>query len=189
MYPPDKPEEEPKEAIKRLHKNLEEDLDQAWVYAPSPEAIKRLQKNLEEEPLVRRIKVIEERLLKRRGDYWKDYTDKEKAELRKLLELFEELATTKYGALNYIIKTGCGEIEALYDVNTSIDFTVDLDEVKIRIPNPKLDAMVAAGGGGRLIGEEARKMYAPVEDARNAKVTDEAIEEIIESIKDILSED
>ncbi|MDE1827652.1 MAG: hypothetical protein KGH65_00620 [Candidatus Micrarchaeota archaeon] len=165
MYPPNKPEEEPSEAVKRLHKNLEE------------------------EPLVKRIKQIEKGLLVRRGDYFKDYTGDEKRQLRELLKLFEELLQTKYGALNYILKTMPNEIEALYKVNTSIDFTVDLDEVRMRIPNPVLDGAIAAGGGRGIVGEEHKKVYSPEEDKRNEKVTDKAIEEIVESIKRILSGD
>ncbi|HVA82653.1 MAG TPA: hypothetical protein VNF06_00625 [Candidatus Aquilonibacter sp.] len=165
MYPPDKPEKEPQEAIKRLHKNLEE------------------------EPLVKKIKHIEGKLLVRRGDYFKDYTMEEKVQLKELLKLFEELLQTKYGALNYILKTMPNEIEALYNVNTSIDFTVDLDEVRMRIPNPVLDGAIAAGGWRSLIGEEPKKVYSPEEDARNEKITDKAIEEIVESIKKILSGD
>jgi len=165
MYPPDIPEEAPKEAIRRLHKNLEE------------------------EPLVREIKHIEEKLLVRRGDYFKDYTMEERTQLKELLKLFEELLQTKYGALNYILKTMPNEIEALYKVNTSIDFTVDLDEVRMRIPNPVLDGAVAAGGGRSFVGEEPKKVYSPEEDKRNEKVTDKAIEEIVEAIKNILSKE
>ncbi|HVA82821.1 MAG TPA: hypothetical protein VNF06_01520 [Candidatus Aquilonibacter sp.] len=151
---------------------------------------KKLKKDLEEEPIVRKIHLVEKDLLKRRGEEYKDYTEQEKIKLKELLGLFEKLVKTPYGALNYIIQTEAENIKTLYDVNTGIDFTTDIDEVKVHVPNPKLDSMVEAGGGRRwmILGEAGEEVDSPKEDAKNAKVTDEAIEEIIDSIKDILSD-
>ena len=52
----------------------------------------------------------------------------------------------------------------------------------IRIPNPMLDGMVAAGGGKRWMGERGSIIYDPSETDGNEKIASEAIRRILSRI-------
>ena len=168
--------------------------------------ITAIHKNIQNEPLIKEIKALEVKLLAARGkeretvmEDIEEIRDKllnrpeekhtldksqEKGILEQLLQLFKELLKTRYGPLGYIVSTTTSDIEKLYGVDTDQDFYF-LDGSSIRIPNRKLDPAVDAGGGRRLgmFGERGLILYDPSETPLNARITDHAVQEIMDAIQ------
>ena len=118
-----------------------------------------------------------------------DYTDAGRQMLSALLGCFQKLIHVEYGPLGYLVKSDSESIIRLYGVDTDEDFYAMAEGSRIRISSPKLEQMVAVGGGRRFIGEEGLIANDPAETPMNARLSDEAIEEIIGSIKRRLEED
>jgi hypothetical protein len=168
--------------------------------------ITAIHKNIQNEPLIGRIKVLEARLLEMRPGGNETVTrdieeignglenrleekhavdgTRKKEILERLLRLFKELLKTRYGPLGYIVSTTASDIEKLYGVDTDRDFYF-MDGSSIRIPNRKLDPAVDAGGGRRLgmFGERGLILYDPSETPLNVRITDHAVQEIIDAIQ------
>jgi hypothetical protein len=150
--------------------------------------IAKIHKNIQNEPLIKKIEKLENQLYLTHPNEQANYTPEEKKMLQQLLKDFKELLKSPYGALGYLISTTTEEIIHLYGVDTDRDFYFNLQETKVRVPNPRLDEMVAAGGGKRWFGERGLVIVDPAETAANEKTADEAVEEIIASIKKKLNE-
>ncbi|MCW6160124.1 MAG: hypothetical protein LVQ95_03500 [Candidatus Micrarchaeales archaeon] len=154
------------------------------VVNPSSKKIERIYRNIEDEPLINKIKALESKLLAAHPDSSNlDYTDAGKQMLSSLLSCFQRLIRVEYGPLGYLVKSDSESIIRLYGVDTDEDFYAMVEGSRIRISSPKLEQMVVAGGGRRFIGEYGLIANDPAETPANARLSDEAIEEIIESIK------
>ena len=159
------------------------------VVNPSSQKIEKIYRNIEDEPLIDKIKALESKLLAVHPDSNDlDYTDADKQMLSALLNYFQKLVRVKYGPLGYLVKSDSESIIRLYGVDTDEDFYAMVEGSRIRISSPKLEQMIAAGGGRRFIGEEGLIANDPAETPMNARLSDEAIEEIIGSIKRRLGE-
>ncbi len=166
--------------------------------------VSRVNRNIENEPLVRKIKALEQKLIEAMGDKesvmedLKEEQDKldgkkegkhvedvglERKILEELMDDFTELLKTKYGALGYLVQSTSADIEKLYGIDTDREYYCMIDGSRIRIPNAKLDPMVAAGSGRRWIGERGLIIDNPAETPANAKITDNVVNEIIDAIQ------
>lgn len=176
---------------------------------------KQVYRNIENEPLIDKIKALEDKLEALTGNLSEDEAAAEMEKeietgkpvpierrrqnandigevreiLNELLKDFEELLKTPYGALGYLVKSNSEDILKLYGVDTDREFWTLRGGSAIRLPNAKVrfavDKLTLAGGRrwGPLRGLLVSN---PQELPENAKTTDEAIKEIIESIKNKL---
>ncbi len=160
-------------------------LNGGLVY-PEDNPTSEIYRNIEGEPLIKRIKNLEKQLPDNFAK--KDFvTSSEKKILNGLLRDFKQLLKTKYGSLGYLTSTTAEDIIHLYGVDTENDFMFLDGGSSIRLPNKRLDPAVAIGGGKRWIGERGLLIADPEEDAHNLKLTDDAINEIIQAIEKKLS--
>ncbi len=171
--------------------------------------IERIYKNIENEPLINHIKALEEKLEILTGvqsveldieeienPEMKDLQTlspeqavaKKEEILNKLLADFGELLKTQYGSLGYLVMSESEQILKLYGVDTDDDYFFDFEGSTMRISSSKLEKMVAAGGGKRWIGEDALHAKNPAETQDNRKIADEAINRIMQAIKNMLAE-
>lgn len=173
MYPTEPPAKTP-EGVKPVKE----------VVNPSSGKVEKIYRNIEDEPLINKIKALENKLLAVHPDpnelY---YTDADKKILKTLLDYFQKLMKVEYGPLGYLVKSDSESIIRLYNVDTDEDFYAMVEGSRIRISSQRLERMVAGGGGKRFLGEEALIANNPAETPMNARLSDEAIEEIIESIR------
>ncbi|MGI0141634.1 MAG: hypothetical protein ACREBF_03225 [Candidatus Micrarchaeales archaeon] len=181
--------------------------------APITNPVADLYRNIENEPLIKKIKVLENNLMEVRASekeslaqHLGDIEDKvlrhqnqnaaehhkkkeqEREIMKELLSDFTELLKTPYGPLGYLVSSTSEGIIHLYGIDTDNDYYFKLKGNVFRVPNKKLDEMVAAGGGFRFVGERGVLVHNPSETPSNAKVTDHAIQEIIEAIQQKLSQ-
>ena len=165
--------------------------------------ITKINRNIEDEPLIKRIKALELKLLDAMGSRESVAEDIEEAQgngrskgqrreedraaeaaaLRDLLEAFEELLKTKYGSLGYLVSSTSADIESLYGIDTDLEYYCLVDGSRIRVPNQRLDGMISAGGGRRWMGERSMIIDNPAETQANMRVTDHAVSQIIAAIR------
>ena len=178
----------------------------AQVVNPSSQKIENLYRNIEDEPLIKRIKALEERLMTLTGKYSVDEDIEKVAEqlgdrrieadtegagmgratiLKLLLGDFNELLKIPYGALGYLVSSDSESIVKLYGVDTDMEFYAMVEGSKIRISSRRLERAVF--GNKRFIGEAGLTLHNPAETTNNERLADEAISEIIASIKRKLS--
>lgn len=161
--------------------------------------------NIENEPLVRKIKDEELKLLKALGyesvmedieeavdeangmAFQKPKEEKEvqKAMFESLLRDFRSLLGTKYGALGYLVSSDSESIKKLYGIDTDVEFCCRLGQSRIKVPNPAIDSVVAAGGGRQWGNLDGRKIIIqdPKETDSDAKTTEQLVNDIIAAIK------
>ncbi len=177
---------------------------------PSSRNIDMIFRNIENEPLIKRIKALEEKLEALLGKrsvevdlegmasgYEKkpDINNKERGTkksledevsvFKELLDDFNELLETPYGSLGYLVKSNSEDILKIYGVDTDEDYYVQLEGSTIRISSERLEKAVRVGAR-RFIGEEGSLLKNPAETKENMKVADHAIHEIIYAIHEKL---
>lgn len=178
----------------------------AMVKNPASGKIERIYKNIENEPLIEKIKRLEEKLESLMGDYsveadleniredkpiLKSQMNKEEVRkgdivlLKDLLESFGRLLKTEYGVIGYLVRSNSEDILKLYGVDSDEDYYYHLKTQgsTIRISSKLVEGAVAAGGGRRWLGESGLLLNNPAETPNNIKVADRVIDEIIASIK------
>ncbi len=187
----------------------------ARVSNPSSGKLDSIYKNIENEPLINKIKALEEKLEILSGEESVEL-DIEEAEnpnmeivnklkpeqtaaaekeiLNVLLNDFVELLKTKYGPLGYLVKSESEQILKLYGVDTDKAFFSMIEGSKMMITSPKgkqffdVEKMAVAGGGKRWLGEAGVTLSNPAETQANEKLSDDAIREIITAIRKRLSD-
>jgi hypothetical protein len=147
----------------------------------------KVYKNIEDEVLVKKIQALESKLTSSHTDKDEAYTTVEKRILKSLLKDFNTLIKTPYGSLSYLVETTSEDIIKLYGVDTDRDFYSMRQGGNIRVANPTLDKMVGAGGNRRFVGEAGLVISDPAESSANAKITNAAIQKIIDAIKEKLA--
>ncbi|MGI0100400.1 MAG: hypothetical protein ACREBH_01600 [Candidatus Micrarchaeaceae archaeon] len=187
----------------------------AQITNPSSGKLEDIYRNIENEPLISKIKALEEKLEVLNGEEsveldfeeaenpnaednvqklspeQKDVAKKEV--LNELLGNFKDLLKTPYGPLGYLVKSESEQILKLYGVDTDQEFSSMIEGTKILITSPKdkrffnVEKMVAAGGGKRWLGEAGVALNDPAETQQNERLSDEAIQDIISSIEEKLS--
>ncbi len=183
------------------------------AYGKDPDSLKLkgLYKNIEDNKLIKSIKAIEQQLLDAENKPSVSEDIEEVAEelgdakpslhktgsgngigkknlLMKLLKDFEELLTVPYGAIGYLVMSDSESIRHLYGVDASTDFYAMVDDTRIRISSERLGKMIIAGGGKMFLGEGGEILDDPAETSSNEKLADDAINGIIRSIRDMLSD-
>ncbi|MCL4374076.1 MAG: hypothetical protein M1360_04205 [Candidatus Marsarchaeota archaeon] len=187
----------------------------AQVENPSSGKLENIYKNIENDPLINKIKTLEEKLEVLNGEQSVEL-DFEEAEnpdikdsiqklnneqkktakieiLNELLNDFNELLKIPYGSIGYLVRSDPEQIIKLYGVDTDRDFSAMIEGNKIRITSPQnkrffnVEKMVSAGGGKRWMGEGGVTISDPAETPSNEKSSDEALYEIIASIEKKLS--
>lgn len=172
---------------------------------------KKIYRNIENEPLINKIKALEEKLVSLTGDLTarealketeeeietgkpvpmqKPQTARLSEEERKiyeeLLDDFNELLKVPYGPLGYLVKSTSEDIIKFYGVDTDRDFWTLRGGSAIRLINKKApfatDKMAIAGGR-RWAPYRGLLISDPEEMPENIKQTDEAIQEIVAAIK------
>jgi len=189
-------------------------LPAASVANPSSGKLESIYKNIENEPLINKIKALEEKLEILSGEESveldveeaknpnMDITNKlspkqtaaaEKGILNELLNDFKELLRTPYGSLGYLVKSESEQILKLYGVDTDKAFFSMIEGSRMMITSPKgkhffdVEKMEVAGGGKRWLGEAGVTLSNPAETQENGKLSDDAIREIIAAIEKRLS--
>lgn len=178
---------------------------------PASNTIESVYRNIEDEPLIKKIKKLEERLggllgipsveqdieeaAEELGDKPKmAKPDKQEADaeereiMGELLEGFNRLLKAPYGALGYLVMSDPEEVKKLYGVDTMMDFYSMVGGSVIRISSTRMEGAVMASGH-RFIGEEGMYLRNPSETPNNARLSDDAIKDIIAAINDRLDED
>lgn len=166
--------------------------------------INKVNRNIENAPLIKDIKNLELRLLDamksndsvmndileiedeidgKHADVHKEDKNLQKQILQELLGDFRELLETKYGALGYLVSSTSADIEKLYGIDTDREYYCMVDGSRIRVPNRNLDSAIERGGGRRWLGERSLIISNPSESTANAKITDHAVNEIIDAIQ------
>jgi len=184
----------------------------AEVVNPATQQIEKLYRNIEDEPLIKRIKALEQRLMSITGKYSIEEDVEEIAEelgdkkagpklegpdsknadgdrmkiLKELLDDFNQLLMIPYGALGYLVSSDSESIIKLYGVDTDREFYAIVGGSKIRVSQRRLEEAVAASGR-RFIGERGLLINNPAETTSSEKLSDEAINEIIAAIQKKLS--
>jgi hypothetical protein len=151
------------------------------IYPDESDWKNKIYKNIEDEPLIRKIKNLEKQLPDNFANK-KNLTDSEKKILGELLKNFKQLLKVKYGPLGYLVSTPAEDIIHFYGVDTEEEFIFLEGGSSIRIPNRRLDRAVMAGGSKRWMGERGLLISDPQENPQNLRVTDAAINEIIQAI-------
>ncbi len=148
-------------------------------YPESMGSEKEVYRNIENEPLIGRIKALEDKLEALMGDLSEDEaaremeeeiktgkpvpagpkrenannTGEEKHILNELLKDFEELLKTTYGPLGYLVKSDSEDVLKLYGVDTDREFWTLRGGSAIRVPSAKgwlqFSADTLAVAGGR----------------------------------------
>jgi hypothetical protein len=155
------------------------------IYPSESGWVNKIYKNIEDEPLVRKIKDLEKQLP---DNFAKknSLADNEKQILGELLADFKQLLNVKYGPLGYLVSTSAEDIIHLYGVDTEEDFIFLEGGSSLRVPNPILDRM-AGTDNRRWVPARGLLVADPAENPQNMKVTDDAINEIINAIESKLS--
>ncbi len=184
----------------------------ALIVDPVSSQTDKLYKNIEDAPLIDKIRALEVRLDelvgiesievdeldpdgKQKSKTAKTSTEAEKEAatkklLNELLACFAQLVKSPYGALSYLVKTDSESMIKLYGVDSYDDYYLKLQGSEIKVGSKKLENMVAAVGGERLLGVESNDIAIqdPGETQGNAVIADHIINEIIRSIEGKLEE-
>jgi hypothetical protein len=197
------------ERMSHEQKDKEEYISEPSAYGISPDSnkLKALYKNIEDDKLIKAIKTLEQKILdienvpsvdqdiERIAEQLGDGDKKERRSgdtgrggiLKMLLQDFVELLKVPYGSIGYLIMSDGESIKHLYGVDTNSDFYAMVDGTRLRISSWRLERMNVAGGGKRFLGEEGAMLDNPAETPGNERLADDAINEIIDSIRDMLS--
>lgn len=178
----------------------------ARIINPSSGKIESIYRNIVDEPLLGEIKGLEERLKELDNDYTVEKDVERVAEglgdaqagpdgvdtkysgygreeaLRGLLDCFNRLLKTPYGAIGYLVGTDSESIVKLYGVDTDMDFYAMVHGSRIRISSRRLERAVAVSGR-RWIGERGLILHNPAETPLNERLAEDAINEIIAAIQ------
>ncbi len=173
---------------------------------PANDKIDNIYRNIENEPLVDKIKSLEEDLEVVRGIPsieldMEEMTGKRRPKqnltpqqwnsenvriLKELLKDFTELLKTPFGSLGYLVKSDSEIILKLYGIDSDRIYYYKLKGSTILISSRQLENMVTAGGSRRWIGE-GHYLYNPAEIESKLPLTDAVVKAIIDSIQKQLS--
>jgi hypothetical protein len=184
----------------------------AAVADPLSGASDSIYRNIENGPLIGKIKILEVQLEELLGiesmevdeldptgsgkkKLPKTTTEAEKKVvmeklMNQLLDCFNTLLKTPYGSLGYLVESDAESIVKLYDVDSDEDYYMSLKSSEVNVGSKKLEGMVAAGGGKRLLGVETNNIAVadPEETLANKKVADGIVNEIVAAIKEKIEE-
>ena len=174
----------------------------AQVTNPSSGKLENIYRNIDNEPLIKQIKELEVRydelenvqsmerdeveMEEQQGSTNADISinkENERQLLSSLLDKFTKLLKSPYGPIGYLVSTDSESIIKLYGVDTDEDYTDMVEGNRIRVSSQVLEKAIAAGGGRRFIGERGLILDNPAQTPANAKLSANAIGEIIQSIK------